>query len=114
MKIGHDISYGISKGELDEKEQMLFEKFKDQIASMKATDNNEYVEFLEENFVLFQEELEDIKKQREDEKRINNFVRDLNTGLNKEKSKQIMLGNKARVVDGKISFVSSSLFNKDH
>ena len=114
MKIGHDISYGISKGELDEKEQMLFEKFKDQIASMKATDNNEYVEFLEENFVLFQEELEDIKKQREDEKRINNFVRDLNTGLNKEKSKQIMLSNKARVVDGKMSFVSSKLFNKDH
>ena len=111
MKIGNDITYGISKGELGEKEQMLFNKFREQITSLKVTDDEEYVDYLEENFYLFQKEMEDLKRQREIEKRINGFMFHLRGGLDNEKGNKEFLKNKARVVSAKSVFVSSNPFD---
>ena len=111
MKIGHDITYGISKGELGEKEKMLFDKFREQIASLKVTEDEEYVDSLEENFYLFQKELDDLRRQRELEKRINGFMYHLREGLNNEKGKQEFHKTRARVVSAKSVFVSSNPFD---
>ena len=111
MKIGHDITYGISKGELGEKEKILFNKFREQITSLKVTDDEGYIECLEENFYLFQKELEDLRRQRELEKRINGFMYHLREGLTNVKGKQEFHKSRARVVSAKSIFVSSNPFD---
>ena len=111
MKIGHDITYGISKGELGEKEKILFNKFREQITSLKVTDDEGYIECLEENFYLFQKELEDLRRQRESEKRINGFMYHLREGLTNVKGKQEFHKSRARVVSAKSIFVSSNPFD---
>lgn len=110
LKLGQEISYGITKGDFSEKEQNLFEDFKKKIEDLKNFDDKTYIMFLEHNFSYFHEELETLRQIREDEKRINDFIVHLHNDIEVDSTIKKEQSSKAKVIDKKVIVDSSRPF----
>lgn len=110
LKLGQEISYGITKGDFSEKEQNLFEDFKQRIEDLKNFDDKTYVMFLEHNFSYFQEELDTLRQVREDEKRINEFLLHLHNDIEVDSIIKKEQSSRAKVIDKKVLVDSSRPF----
>lgn len=110
LKMSQDITYGIAKGDFTEKDKSLFEEFKRKIEELRNFDDKTYVLFLENNFSYFQEELDMLRKIREDEKRINDFIRHMNNDIEVDNLKKKEQSIHARVIDKKVLVDSSRPF----
>lgn len=102
LKMSQDITYGIAKGDFTEKDKSLFEEFKRKIEELRNFDDKTYVLFLENNFSYFQEELDMLRKIREDEKRINDFIKYMNNDIDVDNMKKKEQITHARVIDKKV------------
>ena len=110
LKMSQDITYGITKGDFTEKDKSLFEEFKRKIEELKNFDDKTYVLFLENNFSYFQEELDMLRKIREDEKRINDFIIHMNNDIEVDNLKKKEGSTHVRVIDKKVLIDSSRPF----
>lgn len=112
LKLKNDINYGISKGGLSENELDLFSEFKKKINNMKNFEDESYHGLIENAFNMFQIDLEELKRSKEAENRINKFVTRLN--IQRENHFQLYkeLSNKAKAIDKKILSKSTLLINE--
>ena len=101
IKIGKNIKYGLITGDYNETATLLFEELKKKIENLKSMDDKTYIMFLENNFSYLEQELDNIKKMKEEERRINEFLLHLNNDIEVKKMfKQEKSSH--RVIDGRV------------
>jgi hypothetical protein len=114
LRLNEEINLKIKSGEYTEKELDLFNNFKKKIESLKNEDIQIYLLNLEEYFSNFNDQLDLIDKRNDEEKRINGFIKNLNSDLDFNKKRQKIINDKFKVVDKKILTNISDIFQVDN
>ena len=109
LKIDQNIKYGLTTGDYNDTATLLFEELKKKIENLKSMDDKTYIMFLENNFSYLEQKLDNIKKMKEEERRINEFLLHLNNNIEVKKMvKQEKSSH--RVIDGRVVTNTSKPF----
>ena len=86
---------------------MFFEDFKEKVNSLKKLSNEEYIEYLLNNYKEIQEELNYVKQANTKAREINQFVKELNSSryLSNKKSRSM-----SKIIDANSEFINMFKF----
>lgn len=121
MNINQDLNYYLNQQDISEKEKKMYLEFKEKV---EAFQNNVLGKFksgyidddsdFEQDFESLKEELENIKKIRLKEKRINHFLMNLSDFRYKNQKLHTFYSQKVKVKDSKFLTTTSSLLTGDN
>lgn len=115
FKLSQEINYFLSVNKpKTENEKNLFEEFKEKINSLKQVNDEIYISYINDNYEYLQEELENLKKIRESEKQINDFIFHLNNDIQNNSMQRHVLGEMIRFKDTEVIGQEYSLHEKDY
>ena len=121
MNINQDLNYYLNQQDISEKEKKMYLEFKEKV---EAFQNNVLGKFhsgyidddsdFEQDFESLKEELENIKKIRLKEKRINHFLMNLSDFRYKNQKLHTFYSQKVKVIDSKFLTTTSSLLTGEN
>ena len=115
FKLSQEINYFLSVNKpKTENEKNLFEEFKEKINSLKQVNDEIYISYINDNYEYLQEELENLKKIRESEKQINDFIFHLNNDIQNNSMQRHILGEMIRFKDTEVIGQEYALHEKDY
>ena len=117
MNINQDLNFYLNQADITEKERKMYLEFKEKVEAFqnnvlgkyqKGFQDEDEVEFFHD-FESLKEELENIKKIRMKEKRINNFLMSLSDFRFKNKALHNLYSDKVRAIDSKFTVATSPI-----